>query len=506
MIFIEPLTNPIALIFSLAIAIVFIASLIRSIKRGGELLPFDRYAPTALTTLGVVGTFTGIYVGLTEFNIENIDGSIPQLLDGLKIAFFTSILGMATSIALKITQSAIPHQSSGEKESVTAKDIYQAMIEVRDEAQASREQSEKLLNEVKGAIAGEGESSLVTQIQKLRTTTQDGQLEVKTTAADGFAKITEEFRSFADKMAENNSKALIEALQEVILDFNQKITEQFGDNFKQLNEAVGALLTWQENYKAQVESMLEQFSEVNAGIATTRDAVADIKSSAQEIPTTMEALKQVIELADNQIEVFNNHLETLAGLREKAVEAFPVIEENIAKMTTDFSSAVENNASLITEVMGKQSEAMQQAATNSITMLEQSSARHQEALEKLESGMIEIPNQVNVLVNQVQDGFAEAVHVFAKNIEVSMKGQSDAIQQNSIKLREGLENSLQEANSVIQESFTTFDNQMQEEIQRTIETMGGHLASLSNQFVQDYTPLTEQLSRVVNMARDIQRN
>jgi len=40
-------------------------------------------------------------------------------------------------------------------------------------------------------------------------------------------------------MAENNSKALIEALQEVIRDFNAKINEQFGENFKQLNEAVG---------------------------------------------------------------------------------------------------------------------------------------------------------------------------------------------------------------------------------------------------------------------------
>lgn len=56
-------------------------------------------------------------------------------------------------------------------------------------------------------------------------------------------------------MAENNSKAFIQALEEVIKDFNNKITEQFGDNFKQLNLAVGALLTWQENYKNYIEKV-----------------------------------------------------------------------------------------------------------------------------------------------------------------------------------------------------------------------------------------------------------
>ena len=51
------------------------------------------------------------------------------------------------------------------------------------------------------------------------------------------------------------SKALIEALRDVIRDFNAKLTEQFGDNFKQLNEAVGKLLVWQNQYTTHIETM-----------------------------------------------------------------------------------------------------------------------------------------------------------------------------------------------------------------------------------------------------------
>jgi hypothetical protein len=44
---------------------------------------------------------------------------------------------------------------------------------------------------------------------------------------------------------------------------------------------------------------------------------------------------------------------------------------------------------------------------------------------------------------------------------------------------------------------------MQDEIERTIEAMGSHLASLSNKFVTDYTPLTENLHRLIELSRNM---
>lgn len=57
--------------------------------------------PSVISTLGVLGTFIGIAVGLIDFDTNDLPSSIPLLLDGLKTAFFTSILGMAGSIILQ---------------------------------------------------------------------------------------------------------------------------------------------------------------------------------------------------------------------------------------------------------------------------------------------------------------------------------------------------------------------------------------------------------------------
>lgn len=50
--------------------------------------------PSIISTLGVLGTFIGITKGLIAFDTQNLNFSIPDLLSGLKTAFFTSLLGM----------------------------------------------------------------------------------------------------------------------------------------------------------------------------------------------------------------------------------------------------------------------------------------------------------------------------------------------------------------------------------------------------------------------------
>lgn len=50
--------------------------------------------PNLFPTVGMLFTFIGIFYGLWNFDSNNIEGSIPQLLDGLKVAFFVSMGGI----------------------------------------------------------------------------------------------------------------------------------------------------------------------------------------------------------------------------------------------------------------------------------------------------------------------------------------------------------------------------------------------------------------------------
>ena len=184
-------------------------------------------SPTLLTTIGVLGTFVGIFIGLVNFDVGNIDKSVPLFLEGMKVAFVTSILGMGSAVFLRVTYAAVPRKALAE--SVGPEEIYSVLTELRN------------------------------------------------TTREGFENLTSEFRQFAETMAEDNSKALIEALEQVIRDLNTHIyllNEQFGESFKQLNEAVGALLSWQDQYKDHVEKLTDQLQRSLDGIESETRSVS----------------------------------------------------------------------------------------------------------------------------------------------------------------------------------------------------------------------------------------
>ena len=68
---------------------------------------FVSYAPTLLTSLGILGTFVGIVIGLMHFKPDDIDASIPALLEGLKTAFITSLAGMGSAILFKVLTTTL---------------------------------------------------------------------------------------------------------------------------------------------------------------------------------------------------------------------------------------------------------------------------------------------------------------------------------------------------------------------------------------------------------------
>ena len=66
--------------FLIIILSIFVVAILS--KKLGKLNAFTLYTPTLLTSLGMLGTFTGIIAGLLAFDTANIDTSIGQLLAG----------------------------------------------------------------------------------------------------------------------------------------------------------------------------------------------------------------------------------------------------------------------------------------------------------------------------------------------------------------------------------------------------------------------------------------
>ena len=217
-----------------------------------------------LVSLGIFGTFLGIAIALFSFDPGSVEESVPDLLSGMQIAFISSAVGIFFALILRWKNVAATVSEAAEGK--TADDIFRVL---RDHT--------NLLESLKAALVGDGDTTLITQLRLLRQESKDG--------AD---RISDSLDNFAETLAENNSKAFIEALERSVREFNEKISEQFGENFKRLNEAVGQLLEWQEQYRIQLTEMMQAFRDIEMRFQEASSRIGDVAKQTEALTAVSE--------------------------------------------------------------------------------------------------------------------------------------------------------------------------------------------------------------------------
>jgi hypothetical protein len=373
-------------------------------------------APSIFTTAGIFFTFIGIAEGLLKFDANSIEASVPALLSGLKTAFVASIVGIFIALTIKL-RSALIGLPKGSKavdvQGATVDDLFNQMVAVQQ------------------SLVGEDDSTLLSQIKLSRQDSND--------RLDSLRKSQTEFMT---KMADNNSKALIQALQEVIRDFNTKINEQFGENFKQLNNAVGQMLEWQKSYRSQLSELIQQQSKTAQDMQLATGRYSEIVSKAEQFSAVSSQLGTLLINLNEQRTQIEASLKSLAQVLTAASGSLPQVEKKILELTQQMTLGVKNNQEEVSKTLREGSAALQSMVGD---------------IKKL---MLEATQSANQEVN---------AHI----------------------------KQLSEKNS---EQIVKLDAALERELTKAISTLGSQLTALSKRFVDDYQPLTESLRAVVRSA------
>jgi len=214
-----------------------------------------------VTTAGMFGTFLGIVAGISllELGIKEINGSITNLLGGLTTAFLTSIAGLLASLIIQVRPHGFPYNINENESEGTIQEI--SLGDVLSEL--------KSLNK---NIAGEGDASLTTQIQKMRIGIVDKQDE-----------LNKAFKKFSEQMVDSNIDALAKAIEKVMGDFNTTVNEKLGEAFDNFRKAIENLNQWQSEYKDQITSQTEGLKVANSSFTTAVESMLSMKESFEGI-------------------------------------------------------------------------------------------------------------------------------------------------------------------------------------------------------------------------------
>ena len=297
---------------------------------------FKDYKPFIIS-LGILGTFIGIFCGLWDFDTKDIEGSVPSLLEGLKLAFITSILGMLVSAVLslfEIWRGQKAGESGGPPQDLPQalpQDLPQAMQGILIELKEESQRANQALEQIAGILAARGEvpakdiaEALRQMISEQEKTNQKADAINSSIQQSGesagrhFQRISQSLRDVMAALSKGATEEIIKALEKVISDFNSNLTEQFGGNFKQLNESVKKMIAWQENYKAFIEEAETGLQKALANIKEHSVYAEKSAASYEKMAQAGRDLKRILEANDIQIRNMEDGLSSLKNIGEEA--------------------------------------------------------------------------------------------------------------------------------------------------------------------------------------------
>ena len=599
-----------------------------------------------LPILGVIGTFAGICIGLADFNSNEIEKSVPLLLQGLKTAFWTSLIGTSLAVFFNIWYSfkdkkdiedeedEIPLLKLQIKELQSISKKFNSFLEnqainnnslknlteffnnnedknlkkfeeIKNELKVLNDKQEKtnsfyetsllkleILDEINKkydknienfALCNENISVLkensilnleenkklnsnttetltkLEAIEKINTDTLNKNSSIFENIElllDNFKNYKDEFsnffkasesqsrelitafKEFATYMAEENSKAFIEALNKTIKDFNNNLIESFGSNFKQLNEAVIKLVDWQEHYKETIESTTENqrvifdsFTGIEKELQTFSSETKNINSIVTELSTiTKESVEQNIKLNET-LSVFselNSHAkELIPNLVEinnnidKDIKTFNSYSNELIDNLNNFTNNLQNNFSQYIDdinrgvksstdsIMGIMEDSLKKIENNFDKSLENTNLKLKETSENIFTGIEKFNTDFSNNMKEQLDIFISNNENYSAGINRLVKGTLEAIDEseknNSKMIDENLkqiEKLNTELNNHLKVHVENIQKGLQDSLNSSLDSLGEVMAKISDRFAKDYGPLADKLREIVELSNN----
>lgn len=446
------------------------------------------------STIGVLGTFVGISIGLWKFNPNDITSSVPLLLSGMKIAFATSIIGMAASIFMKY----IALKNEDEENIDDIMELFNTMIaesrNVNNTLIENQKQTENVLNKVSEIWASHQEN------------------------------LTVELKSEILNLNNNT----ISKQEELIGEF-----KKLGECFTLLNSGVNNLLTWQENYKETIENTTKELEIVIQTIHNADESIESISKNSSLIKENNEKLSEVLKEINKTQNVIIESNKSIIEISNTAKESIPQINEHFTNIdnrtkesTAYLQTLISENLNNIKSYLEKITEEVLSKTTQSIyennRQFKYEISEHISQCKMLIYSLKDLIPDINEHLLSTQKRFNKTLIHFNEEVQNSFKEntyeinkQVQLLKENTANINNTLDDTIslstkrlenitvatsnqiktmaEEMEKLCVRKIEKLDNTLIEEFTDALSCLAGQLVTISEGFSGDYYRLLEEL-------------
>lgn len=468
---------------------------------------FYKHLPGILTGIGIIGTFSGLILGLVDFQVSTDANAVRQSLANLIQNVGHSFIVSASAIALAMVFTWI------EKSMVTARfrqvEKVCRLLDSMFDAGAGEEYLSRLVqaSETSATQAAQIKDALVADLKEILTEMTRQQVEAMAhnnqqlsatmvqTFTDGLKEPMERISMAVEQVGGNQGEAVNRLLTDVLSSFTTQMQEMFGGQLRGMNDVLQ-----QTTYA--IQEAAGKFDQLAGGLQDAgKGAVEEMAKRLDEALTSQEQRQKEMNATMGEfIEAIRNQV---SDSQQKTTDNLTVMLADLGNQTATLIGTMQEQGRQASESHSKQQEQLAQQSQATMDQLAGNVSRLTDSVQAATAGMQsavgQLSNTTRESVDRMHAG-ADTLHAASNTLAHNLNDMSAVVEKvsgTSDKLNltaQSLSGATQAAMQVINDYRATRDTfaSMVSDLKSTVENARRE-ASLTSELVNRLQSASEKL-------------
>lgn len=316
---------------------------------------FNDFLSSVMTGLGILGTFVGLAIGLQSFRTDNAEAmtnSIAPLIEGIKVAFYTSIFGVLLSLVYGTLYKYRFNQAEAAVEEFVSLFYRYGGYRPENEAvsrllQLQEEQTDSMnqfAEEISIALADALDKALAPTLNQLPEQMSQA---IQANISPTMQAIGASLDNLAGELTQNLTQAQNTGVEAMVNNFLDQMDRAVGGQMGNLEKSIQTICEWQQKTSDKLDEVVDSVCQNAESVSVINEDLKDIVTQLATYIASMEAAAEKLHNATTRVD-------QLAERTSTAAEDYKGILDGTAQL----SEQISNQQKVAAELAAKQSEHM----------------------------------------------------------------------------------------------------------------------------------------------------
>ena len=463
---------------------------------------FNDLVGSTMTGLGILGTFLGLTIGLQGFkngNAEEMLETIKPLIEGIKVAFLTSIFGMVYSIAfnffyhkqLRIASEVLNTFLETYYDHVDQRPDNEGFTRLIRLQSEQRDSMSQFAEDISLSFADQINQTFVPTMQSISDSMQTQAKSLPSAVSSAINEsvvpsltgIEDSIGQMADQLVNMQGQNM----DKIAGDFMTHMDQAMGNQFSELKDSIVALCEWQEIMTENMKSLTES-------LITSGDNLNHISKDVTQAAGTVGNLVERLERSQDEIlNHYSEVLENCTQISDMTKQQSLMMDEILQKEITSMESVAS-----IAGIFENQNDLMKESFNSLIDLFTTSLQEQNNILNE------EMQQRYELTSKAIEDRTEKANSTLEECIDSVRNGSEQIAKMHSVMLSTMVDTSSQMRNSsdAMTSASEDLSSNLGTALTRTFQQMDEQLADIEKHLsgtIAEIREVTESVPNAVQL-------